>query len=659
MKRALILLAAAAAAGLSCGRTTEPGQRLVRLDLAMDPVRPYFPVGDHARARAIATFSDGLVVPVGDARWRSLQPSVATVDETGTIRMVGRGTATIEAVASDVRASFQVVVRGLYHDVDILADETWLVADTPHVVRAYLQIGVAASARLTIEAGSRVLIRPGGGLTFADYGTGRGRLIVPAGGSPTIFEGDSAAPATWTGITLLGRDTTELHNVILRHCGAVPRTSDETLGCVVAAGSPLVLDDVTVDGAPGPAMTLQAGTEIAAASRRFNVLNSGGPIAKIAPGVVGRFPLGGRYEGNAENAIWIQWGRIEDSTTWRDPGAPLRLVGTVSVGGARLPVLTLAAGFHLRADPAAGIVVGETGAGALVAGDAAGVPVLLESTGAGWAGVEILGSPMGSSLTNVELRDCTLAAGACLRLDGYAADAPYHVRDVTVSGSRGDGVHIGLPRFDAASGNLTVTRCAGVPLDLAGDEVPFIPSGDYRGNDTDAVRIRWGAVTENATWHDLGMPYLLPEGLAVGNIDGPRALTLDSGVVLRMGAGSRLSVGSTLRALGTAASPVIFESATPGVAGAWQGIEFGYDIDPTSLISHAEVRDAGAGTPGYFGAIRLWADPGGIVRNTTIRRSSNCGIVMVEGTWTDDYTDPAYGNAFVDVAGPAVCRVVF
>jgi hypothetical protein len=196
-----------------------------------------------------------------------------------------------------------------------------------------------------------------------------------------------------------------------------------------------------------------------------------------------------------------------------------------------------------------------------------------------------------------------------------------------------------------------------VPLELTGDEVPSVPPGDYRGNGTDAVRVRWGSVTENATWHDIGMPYLLPEGLAIGNIDGPRALTLDSGVVLRMGPMTAVGVGGILRALGTASRPVIFESMTPGVAGAWVGIQFGQDIDPRSLLDHTEVRDAGAGEPGYFGAVRMWlVDPGGVVRNTTIRRSSTCGIVLIGGTWTDDYTDPGYGNAFIDVAGPAVCH---
>jgi len=70
-----------------------------------------------------------------------------------------------------------------------------------------------------------------------------------------------------------------------------------------------------------------------------------------------------------------------------------------------------------------------------------------------------------------------------------------------------------------------------------------------------------------------------------------------------------------------------------------------------------EIQDAGAGPGGFGGAVRMWIDPGGVLRNSTIRRSQSCGLILFGGRpWAEDYTDPAFGNAFVDVAGPALCQ---
>ena len=74
-------------------------------------------------------------------------------------------------------------------------------------------------------------------------------------------------------------------------------------------------------------------------------------------------------------------------------------------------------------------------------------------------------------------------------------------------------------------------------------------------------------------------------------------------------------------------------------------------------LDHVIIADAGAGPAGFGAAIRLGADPGGVLRNTTIIRSASCGLIIGSGeTWTDDYTNPAFGNTFTDIAGPILCQ---
>ena len=150
------------------------------------------------------------------------------------------------------------------------------------------------------------------------------------------------------------------------------------------------------------------------------------------------------------------------------------------------------------------------------------------------------------------------------------------------------------------------------------------------------------------------MPYRFRSGLGVDS-----TLVLEPGVTIEVGVGMRVTAGfGNLVAVGTASDPIVFRSVTPGVPGSWMGIELGAGLPgPGTRLEHVVIADAGAGSPGYAGALRLGADPGGVLHNSTIVRSSSCGIVLFNGhAWTDDYTDPTFGNTFVDIAGPLRCQ---
>jgi len=257
----------------------------------------------------------------------------------------------------------------------------------------------------------------------------------------------------------------------------------------------------------------------------------------------------------------------------------------------------------------------------------------------------------------VVLRDCGSATEACLRV----ADTGLVVEDVTIRGAHSVGMFFDIrAKFSPASRNLTITEAGDVPIEMRAEAVASLPSGDYRSNGTDAIRVRWAAVSEHATWPNPGVPYALDEGLSIGSSIAPdsASLTLEPGVVLQMGVGTQVGVGNGgLRAVGTPAEPIVFTSATPGVAGSWVGIVLGGEAE--AQLEYVEIRDAGAGPNGYAGAVRMSADPGGVLRNSIIRRSASCGIILFDlfgnPQWTDKYTDPAFGNAFVDVAGPPLC----
>jgi hypothetical protein len=405
------------------------------------------------------------------------------------------------------------------------------------------------------------------------------------------------------------------------------------------------------------ALQLSHWVRFAPGSRLLSVENSDGYLAQISPQLVGSFPHGGHFTGNAESELQITGGQVDESATWLDVGAPWRLAGGVLFSAAGNPLLTLPAGFHLRSDPGAGM---SFEGGGIIAGDPAGAPVVLESSGDGWYGIAI-NHGGGSSLRNVTLRDCGLGAPACLLFGGVSGvDTGLVVQDLTVENSYSAGVSVDIGSFfHPASANLTIRGSANVPLVVRTLAVPSIPNGTYTANAFDAIRVRDGGVQVSGTWRNLGVPYLAPDGVGINTLGyDPPTLTIEPGVTVLFGVAKTLGIGSgTLIAVGTPAQHIVFGSMTPGIPGSWMGVALG-GAESHAQLEYVEIVDAGAGPSGYSGAVRLNVDPGGLLRNSVIRRSGGCGLILFNGqAWTDDYSDPAFGNSFVDLGGPVRCSI--
>ncbi len=663
VKHAPLLVAAIVA-----GACSESGTGPAALDhIEIQLLRRYrsFPATDTMQATVIGYARDGTWMPTGTVAWRSRTPAIAAVisADTAQIIAVSPGDAIIEAEASGQVAQVVIPVRGTMHrGFFTQGNQVWRLADTPHVVREYLIVGgiygQPETTVVTIEAGATVRFRPRAGLIVGDIDPGVVR--IPAG-APVVMEGDSAGHQTWIGITFHGAGRSELRHLTIRGCGhdvpaGYPGSCLGAAGKYQGVGPELLLDSVTIrDG--HNALELSHWGRFAPGSRLLSVENSDGYLGHISPQLVGSFPKGGHFTGNAESALQITNGLVEESATWMEVGAPWCLTGGVIFSAASNPVLTLPAGFHLRSDPGGSMTFE---GGGIIAGDRAGAPVVLESSGDGWGGLNIIHGG-GSALTNVTLRDCGLGVPACLSFQGVGGvDTGLVVQDLTVENSYSAGVSVDIGSFfHPTSSNLTIRGSANVPLSVRTLAVPSIPNGTYTGNASDAIRVRDGNVQVSGTWRNLGIPYLAPDGVGINTIGyDPPTLTIEPGVTVLFGVAKTLGIGSgTLFAVGTPAQHIVFGSMTPGIPGSWIGIGLG-GAESHAQLEYVEIVDAGAGPSGYSGAVRLNFDPGGLLRNSTIRRSGGCGLILFNGQpWTDDYTDPAFGNSFVDLDGPARCSI--
>lgn len=662
--RQLTVVAAVLVAALSACEAgpSAPGGPVGDVAIDLIPKRSFYPVGDTARAILRGA---GASAP---RAWRSLTPDIVRIASTGLVSMIGRGTARIEAEVDGHTIQLEFVVQGVLRNQAIDTSTTWHAADSPHVVEGPLLVGAPNGVVLTVEPGATVLFRPRSWLRFGEIHPAR--LVIPAGGAPVVMAGDSAVRGSWMGLRFDGPGVSELRNVTLRHCGTTPSGSDMG-GCIVGRNIPrgaptFLIEGLTVTEAVTLGLNLENFVTIAPGSRDLTIEDVEGRAALVSPMVAGTLPANVTIRNNTDDDISVRAGLVDRSITWSDPGVPLRLTGTIEVRGeAEVATLTMSPGLRVRAEPHAGIKVGLFGAGGLIAGATSGPPVVLQSTGSGWRGIEIFEGARPRSLTNVQLVDCG-DSGACITVfPNVEYDTRLRVEQVTITGSRSIGVQLwaGAPFADGSTG-LTVTGAADVPIELSADAAVSLPaSSTYHANAVDGIRLRSGLVTQSATWRDVGVPYIAVDGLSIGNPDLDPVLTLEPGVTIRVAGERMIAVAplhwpGALRAVGTAEQPIVLTSMGTAVPGAWIGLELGRSADARTRLDHVHIEAAGAGEPGVGAAVRMWVDPGGVLRNMTIRASANCAIVWFDGTEpAEDYLLPALGNAFVDVAGPLLCRL--
>lgn len=124
-----------------------------------------------------------------------------------------------------------------------------------------------------------------------------------------------------------------------------------------------------------------------------------------------------------------------------------------------------------------------------------------------------------------------------------------------------------------------------------------------------------------ATWRALGVPLEVPSMAITSG-----AIEIEAGSVVRFAPEAVIAVrdGGALRSLGTAASPVVFESAKPAqAAGDWRRIEFYQSSSSTNLLRNTTVRHGGDPMYGV-----LWVEMGATLalESVTMNMNSSCDV---------------------------------
>jgi hypothetical protein len=336
--------------------------------------------------------------------------------------------------------------------------------------------------------------------------------------------------------------------------------------------------------------------------------------------------------------------QIVEDTVLR-PGDCDRVRGEIEVRAR----LTLEPGVTLRFEDGASLRFFE--GGSLVAEGTEAAPVVLrgvrEEPGA-WKGL-YFDSPTASRLINVRIEN----AGAdrvwfAPRETAVFATGPtaLSLRNVTVSGSRGVGLHLrGNVRLDLLEG-VRVEASEGPALVVGPDQAIALTTantfgGGDRPNTSNWIEVEEGHATRSGKWSALDIPWRLMGQLAIQN---GVAIELGEGVSIGMAQGASIEVEGRLTSAGTAAAPVNLFGLTP-MPGSWGGIDV--RSPQPSELRHTNILHAGG--INFFlapakSAVHVKNTGRLAMRDCRIEDSAAHGLVVADGGTLDALTRTTFVN---------------
>lgn len=491
--------------------------------------------------------------------------------------------------------------------------------------------------------------------------------------------GGEGAQSAWGGVWFDG-GTGEagglMEQVVIEGAGAA--VSSEPASLALSGGATLEVQDLSIRDGYGAGLLLD-GAALAASSRGLRISGNAYP-AVVTPDAVSSLPsTDSVYRGNdvkeqasagsraTGDVIYIRAGRMRGSGSIRRLGAPYQLDGVVTVGDTPdSPIaVTLEPGIELRFPAAAGLVVGAEAPVELSVGSALGpsVDMIPAADGAAWRGLW-LGPQVDGELHQVKV----VGAGALgwgVRVDASDLTA----RGLTIEGHAGPGLRL-TGTLAADSRDLVIRGGVGaIHADLA--SVPSIPPQGLQvaSNDEPWVLASGARLTRSATWAALGVPYRIDQAVTIDGVlsaeQTPESarLTLQPGVQILFGQAGALRTErfgtdaerghGTLRALGTAGSPIVLRAADPslGFAGlSFRDEDFAFpDVGiPFAIGERSALRDVvvdGGGALSSLAAVTF--DAATIpVERVVVRNSPNFGVGLINAGFTEPSAPPSLCDVF-------------
>jgi hypothetical protein len=490
---------------------------------------------------------------------------------------------------------------------NITTDTTWASGNIYYVSTS---VNVNAGVTLTIEPGVQVNFSQNAGLRV--LGTLK---ATGSAAEPILFTGSTKQAGWWLGLRISGVQNSPLTTSVLEYV-TIEYGGGNSYGALYLEYATVPVKQSTIrhsskDGIYGwyggvahlSDVTLANNADFAV---RFIDASVNPQLARLT------------VQNNGANVIGIGGGTMTGTHVWENVGVPYRLTGNQTVG----------AGATLTVEPGVQVHFAENVdlriLGRLHAVGTEQQRILftgVKQEAGSWAGIRISGS-QNSPLTTSALEYVTIEYGGGNNYGAlYFDHASAPVKNMTIRHSSKDGIY-GWYGGVAHLTNVTLTNNGGYAVQfIDGSMNPQLEGLTVSGNGVNAVALGGGTLKGNHVRKALGIPYRIT---AEQTVDLDATLTVEPGAQIQFAQNAGLRVKGTLKAVGSAAQPILFTGSAQQ-AGWWGGIRIsGTQNAPltTSALEHVTVEYAGGN--GY-GA--LYLEHATVpVKQSTIRHSSNDGI---------------------------------
>jgi hypothetical protein len=412
---------------------------------------------------------------------------------------------------------------------------------------------------------------------------------------PIRFAGTVAERGHWRGIAFDRTRSSDnrLRHVTIEHAGSSAWTDGRAANVALDHGARISLEHARVRESAGFGLMLNVADEAGLLDVAFEA-NARGPASVFASSFH-NLTSDNRYGQNDVDIVEMRPNRVNDPAVWSAIDVP------VAVRGAAAPIrirseVELEAGLELVFAEGGDLRVGNDGL--LRAEGTSTEPVVFTAAQpepGSWEGLTVANG-------EAQLRNVLIEYGGRSVQDRARANIQLLTKGSPVTRARLEGV---VSRLGAGYG-LRVDR--GVELDDRGSNA-FIENGGgsvrvdaslahelmntsaYSGNGRDVVDVVPGPIRTEATWHHLGVDFVvlaLESSLLGLAVDGGN-LKIEPGVTVRFSEGLSLHVsnGGHLEAVGTATEPVRLEAE----GAAWGGVVLRWG---TASFDAYEINDAGS-----------------------------------------------------------------
>ncbi len=343
---------------------------------------------------------------------------------------------------------------------------------------------------------------------------------------------------------------------------------------------------------------------------------------------------------NVGNGLEIRSGTMTTSGAWHNTDIVYTLLAPLTVNEGA--ILTIDPGVMVKLAGDAYVDVN----GALRATGAADNPIIFtslrdDSVGGDTNGDQSASAPAAGDWTYIGFKDKSndtnsMVDYAVIRYAGKWRGEPY-----------------GAIYLEAASPvitNNTIEHSFGYAVSGDVHSFPTVSGNQIANNAGNGLLIRAGAMTTGGIWRNTDIAYTV---LGIVAVNEGTLLTIDPGVVVKLGDDAHLKIMGAFKAIGTQAAPITFTSvrddivagdtngdgaSTVPTAGDWTYIGF-FDSsnDVNSRVEYATIRYAGEWRGEPYGALHLEGASPTLVNNT-IEDSFAYGI------WHDANSSPQLEN---------------